>query len=88
MSIKCQCRPGFQGDLCQICDACVPNPVILILIKIKMNFFIKICNFIKCLNNGFCVSNGLGSFACRCPPGTTGRTCDFSKFNLILTKKF
>lgn len=24
----CQCRLGFQGDLCQICDACVPNPVL------------------------------------------------------------
>ena len=26
-SIKCLCRPGFKGDLCQICDACTPNPV-------------------------------------------------------------
>ena len=26
-NIKCSCRLGFAGDLCQICDACVPNPV-------------------------------------------------------------
>ena len=29
-SLKCSCRLGFTGDLCQICDACVPNPVNLL----------------------------------------------------------
>ena len=29
------------------------------------------------MNNGVCVSDGLGSFICRCPPSLTGRTCDF-----------
>lgn len=26
-SIRCSCKNGFQGDLCQVCDACSPNPV-------------------------------------------------------------
>lgn len=36
------------------------------------------------MNNGVCITDGLGSFSCRCPPGTTGRTCDFRMFDLEL----
>lgn len=82
-SIRCSCKPGFQGDLCQICDACNPNPVIF-----SHNFFLLQTAwtnsiFLKCFNKGVCVSNGLGSFACKCAPGTTGRTCDYCKIKII-----
>ena len=48
MSIKCQCRPGFQGDLCQVCDACVPNPV-------NKSFFL-------CYSKNKCSPTSLSSF--------------------------
>ena len=62
--------------MCQICDACQPSPVnFKNIIKIRYDLCI-----IQCLNHGVCESDGMGGFSCKCPPGFTGRTCDFRKF--------
>lgn len=81
--------------LCIVGDLCAPNPCAnggtclsdgnSIRCSCKDGFQGDLCQICDacspnpCLNNGVCQSNGLGSFACKCPPGTTGRTCDYGK---------
>jgi hypothetical protein len=32
--------------------------------------------------------DSFGGFVCRCPPGVTGKTCDFRKYKFLVNKKF
>jgi hypothetical protein len=86
---KSSFRLAFAGDLC------APNPCAnggtclsdgqSIRCSCRDGFQGDLCQICDacspnpCLNDGLCQSNGLGGFACKCPPGTTGRTCDYGK---------
>lgn len=46
-NVKCVCKPGFTGDICQIAEACLPNPeakvvlffFFLLIFSLKIKYF-------------------------------------------------
>ncbi|RNA00791.1 endothelin-converting enzyme 1 isoform X2, partial [Brachionus plicatilis] len=81
----------------RIGDLCAPNPCgnggsctsdgFTIKCLCRLGFqgdLCQICDACQpnpCLNNAVCDSDGMGGFSCKCPPGFTGRTCDFPVAN-------
>ena len=89
-SFTCYCAHGFVGDNCSISKLKYAIQFIysflMIIIFHFHTIFISIdtddCKESPCSNGGTCI-DGIASYTCVCPPGSTGLNCETCEYDFI-----